>query len=118
MLDLINVFADYVNVTWGREAGIKVHCSTGQTCENFLDPDTGKPVNFNFLPMFASKSLGVFPHTVQVYGLDDPTAGAYGNENFSYIEDYLVTEAKKHNRSVAFYGETAYWYERNFSSFQ
>jgi hypothetical protein len=36
--------------------------------------------------------LGVFPHTVQVYALDDPTAGAYGNANFSYMEEYLVAE--------------------------
>jgi hypothetical protein len=44
-----------------------------------------------------------------MYALDDPTAGAYGNNNFSYIEDYMVQEAKKGNRSVMFYGETAYW---------
>ena len=30
MLELMNEFAEYVNGTWGREAGIKVHCSTGQ----------------------------------------------------------------------------------------
>jgi len=30
MLDLMNVYADYVATVWGREAGIKVHCSTGQ----------------------------------------------------------------------------------------
>lgn len=41
---------------------------------------------------------------------DDPTAGAYGNANFSYMEDYMVFEAKRANRSVVFYGETAYWY--------
>lgn len=109
MLDLMNVFAEHVNVTWGREAGIKVHCSTGQTCENFLDPRTGDPINFNFLPSFAHTGLGVFPHTVQMYALDDPTAGAYGNDNFSYIEDYIAFEAKKGERSVVFYGETAYW---------
>jgi hypothetical protein len=44
-----------------------------------------------------------------MYSLDDPTAGSYGNENFSYIEDYMVYEAKKRNRSVVFYGETSYW---------
>lgn len=32
-----------------------------------------------------------------------------GNNNFSYIEDYLVYEAKRGNRSVIFYPETAYW---------
>lgn len=109
MLDLMNEFADYINGTWGREAGIKVHCSTGQKCDGFPDPRTGEPVNFNFLPTFASPSMGVFPHTVQIYALDDPTAGAYGNQNFSYIEDYLVFEAKRGQRSVMYYGETAYW---------
>jgi hypothetical protein len=44
-----------------------------------------------------------------VYALDDPTAFAYGNENFSYVEEYLVYEAKLRNRSVTFYGETSYW---------
>jgi hypothetical protein len=53
--------------------------------------------------------MGVFPHTVQMYGLDDPTAGSYGNHNFSYMEEYLVYEAKLRNRSVTYYGETAYW---------
>jgi hypothetical protein len=66
MLELLNEFAEYVNGTWGREAGVKVHCSTGQVCEGFPDPVTGDPVNFNFLPMFATPKLGVFPHTVQV----------------------------------------------------
>jgi len=109
MLDLMNEFANYVNGTWGREAGIKVHCSTGQVCEDFPDAQTGDPVNFNFLPSFASPALGIFPHTVQVYALDDPTAGAYGNHNFSYMEEYMVSEAKAGNRSVVFYPETAYW---------
>ena len=109
MLDLINEFASYTNVTWGREAGIKVHCSTGQKCSDFLDPRTGNPINFNFLPTFAHPGLNVFPHTVQVYAFDDPTAGSYGNYNFEYVEDYLVYEAKQGKRAVLFYGETSYW---------
>lgn len=111
MLALINEFAEYVNGSWGREAAIKVHCSTGQVCQDFRDEETGEPVNFNFnfLPSFASSKLGILPHTVQFYGLDDPTAGAYGNDNFGYMEDYIVREAKKGQRSVVMYGETAYW---------
>lgn len=109
MLDLLNVFAETVNGTWGRECAIKVHCSTGQHCESHLDPRTGDLLNFNFLPMYAHPGLGVFPHTVQMYALDDPIGGAYGNQNFSYVEDYLVYEAKQGQRSVMFYGETAYW---------
>lgn len=101
MLSLMNQFSDYVNITWGREAGIKVHCSTNQYCSEYLDPTTGEPINFNFLTLFAHSTMGVFPHTIQVYSLNDPTAGAYGNENFSYIEDYMVYEAKHSNRSVS-----------------
>jgi hypothetical protein len=109
MVDLMNAFSIYANVTWGREAGIKVHCSRGQKCTGYPDPRTGDPLNFNFLPTFAHPSMGVFPHTVQMYGLDDPTGGTYGNRDFGYMEDYLVYEAKKGQRSVVFYGETAYW---------
>jgi hypothetical protein len=60
--------------------------------------------------MFVHPSLGVFPHTVQVYALDDPTAGSYGNNGFRDIEDYMFYEAALGNRSTVFYGETAYWY--------
>eukprot|EP01035_Chromulina_nebulosa_P017511 gene17511-23072_t len=110
MLNLMNAFANHINTTWGREAAIKVHCSTGQTCgDKYIYPLTGEPINFNFLTYFASDKLGVFPHTIQMYSLDDPTANAYGNDNFSYIEDYMVHEAKYSNRSVVYYGETAYW---------
>lgn len=109
MMDLLNAFARHVNGTWGREAAIKVHCSTGQHCENYLDPRTGDLLNFNFLPTYADAGLAVFPHTVQAYAFDDPIGGAYGNQNFSYVEDYLVYEAKRGQRSVMYYGETAYW---------
>lgn len=66
MRDLLEEFSTYVNVTWGREALVKVHCSPGQTCADFIDPRTGEPVNFNHLPMFVDGSLGVMPHTIQV----------------------------------------------------
>ena len=51
MLELMNEFAIHVNVTWGREAAIKVHCSTGQVCDGYLDPRSDEPINFNFLPV-------------------------------------------------------------------
>ena len=113
MLDLMNEYARYVSHVWGREAGIKVHCSTGQVCEQYPDPRTGEPINFNFLPTYAIPSLGVYPHTIQAYALDDPSSGVYGNNNFTYIEEYLVYEASqksKTNRIVLYYGETSYWY--------
>jgi hypothetical protein len=66
MLSLLNEFAERVNGSWGKEALVKVHCSTNQQCSNFVDPRTGDPLNFNFLPTYASSKLGVLPHTVQV----------------------------------------------------
>ena len=109
MLDLLNAFAIYVNQTWGREAAVKVHCSTKQTCSEYLDPRTNEPINFNFLTFFAHSSLGVLPHTVQAYGLDDAIGGAYGNKAYTDIEDYMYFEASQKNRSVVFYPETSYW---------
>ena len=48
-----------------------------------------------------------------MYGLNDPTAGAYGNaQDFGYIEDYMFMEAERGNRSVVYYGETSYWYKK------
>jgi hypothetical protein len=51
----------------------KIHISSDQYAQEFNDPWTGKPpINFNFIPYYADKRLGVMPHTVQVYALDDP----------------------------------------------
>jgi hypothetical protein len=55
----MNEFANYANDAWGREASIKVHCSTGQFCPEFPDPVTNQPINFNFLPYYASPKLGI-----------------------------------------------------------
>jgi hypothetical protein len=90
----------------GKRAFIKVHCSTGQVAEDFPDPKTGEPINFNMLPHHADKRLGVLPHTVQHYSLTDP-APTYGNKDFGYIRDFIRQEAG--TRPVVFYPETAYW---------
>lgn len=109
MLDLLNACSDYANVTWGREVAVKVHCSVGQVCEDYPDLRTGEAINFNFLPTHASRSMGVMAHTVQTYAVDDPTAGSYGNNNFTYMFDYMFYEANLRNRTVLWYPETAYW---------
>jgi hypothetical protein len=46
---------------------------------------------------------------VQFYDFVDP-APTYGNENFTYVYDW-IWEAKKNNskRQVIYHGETAYW---------
>ena len=75
----------------------------------YPDPRTGEPINFNFLPTYADAGLGVMPHTVQVYSFSDPSANSYGNQNFTYMSDYMNWEASQKKRDVLYYGETAYW---------
>ena len=102
----MNELASYTAKSYGKNAYIKVHCSTGQRAPGYPDPATGRPINFNMLPHYAIESMGVLPHTVQFYGLDDP-APTYGNDNFAYIRDFLHEEAGR--REVLYYPETAYW---------
>jgi hypothetical protein len=90
----------------GRPATIKIHCSTGQTADGFTDPETGGPLNVNMLPHYADPGLGVMPHTVQHYGLDDP-APTYGNDSFDYMRKFLQAEVGR--REVVWHPETAYW---------
>lgn len=90
----------------GTRAFVKVHCSTGQVAEGYPDPATGKPINFNMLPHHADPRLGVLPHTVQYYGLQDP-APTYGNTDFGYIRSFLKSQLGR--RPTVFYPETAYW---------
>lgn len=105
MLHWMNTLTEYA-ATYNASVFIKVHCSTGQKCEHFTDPRTGEPLNFNFLPMMADSRLGIMPHTVQTYSIDDP-APTYGNENFSYILEFALYQAGK--RPVVFHPETGYW---------
>lgn len=90
----------------GARAYMKIHCSTGLVAEGYPDPATGEDINFNFLPHFADPRLGVQPHTVQHYALDDP-APTYGNTDFGYIRDFLRHEAGL--REVVWHPESAYW---------
>lgn len=106
MLAWINELARYTRDTYGKKADIKIHVSQGQKAESYLDPKTGEPVNYNFLPMFADPAVGVLPHTVQLYALDDP-APTYFNEDFNAILNFMRQEAGK--RQVIFFPETAYW---------
>ncbi|MBX3227029.1 MAG: hypothetical protein KIT84_41280 [Labilithrix sp.] len=90
----------------GRHANIKVHCSTGQNADGFTDPTTGGPLNVNFLPHYADAKMGVLPHSVQHYGIDD-AAPTYGNQNFEYMRKFLQEEVGR--REVVWHPETAYW---------
>jgi hypothetical protein len=106
MLAWMNEAASYARTAHGAPAYIKAHCSTGQTADGYADPVTGAPLNFNFLPHYADPGLGVMPHTVEVYGLDDP-APTYGNTDFGYMKDFLEQEVG--TREVIWHPETAYW---------
>lgn len=84
----------------------KIHISSGQLSENYRDPETGKPLNFNFLPHYADPRLGIMPHTVQIYSLDDP-APTYGHQDFREMLKFIRLEMGK--RPLLWYPETSYW---------
>jgi hypothetical protein len=109
MLSWINETARYARDRYNATALIKCHCSTGQVCEHYVDPTTGAPLNFNFLPIVSDPAMGVMPHTVQEYAFDDP-APTYGNSNFTYMFDFLFEAvAQLPRRQVVYHPETAYW---------
>jgi len=106
MLAWMDELTDYVDARYGKETFVKVHVSQGQEAPSFTDPVTGGPLNFNFLPYYADPRLGVMPHTVQHYGLDDP-APTYGASGFGFMHDFMRNIAG--TRPVMWYPETAYW---------
>jgi hypothetical protein len=89
-----------------KRAYVKAHCSTGQIAKSYVDPVNGGPLNYNFLSRVCDPALGVYPHTVEVYGLDDP-APTYGNTDFAYMRTFMEEEAGR--REVIWHPETAYW---------
>lgn len=106
MLDWMNAVTREVEDVYNRPCFMKVHVSGGQKSKKYKDPDTGEPLNFNFLPHYADKRLVVMPHTVELYSLDDP-APTYGNKDFSEIRRFTSLEAG--SRPVVFYPEVTYW---------
>lgn len=83
----------------GKKLFTKVHVSTNQ-----VSPKWG---NFNFLPRYASSDVGVMPHTVMFYGLEDKNVPMYGNKTFSHMLTFMQEEKDK--RDVWYYPETSYW---------
>jgi len=107
MLSWMNFAVDHVMTNYeGKRVYIKCHCSTGQVCPEYVNPESGEPINFNFLPAYATPDLGIYPHTVQIYTLTEP-APTYGNQNFTYMLEFLVQETGR--REVIYHPETAYW---------
>lgn len=83
----------------GRDLFTKVHVSSNQRSEKWG--------NYNFLPQHADSHVGILPHTVMFYGLNDPFAPMYGNQNFHGIRDFMQKE--KNLRPTWYYPETGYW---------
>jgi hypothetical protein len=106
MLSWMNDAADYAKAQYETPVYVKVHCSQDQVAKGFADPESGEPLNFNFLPYYATPNLGVMPHTVQYYDLKGPVY-TYGNNDFHYMRNYMQLEAGR--REVLYYPETAYW---------
>ena len=106
MLAWLDALTDHLDVRHGKETYTKIHVSQGQTADHFVDPNTGQPLNFNFLPHYADARLGIMPHTVQHYALDDP-APTYGATDFNFMREFMQQEAGC--RRVLWYPETAYW---------
>ena len=106
MLEWMNTATRHTASVYGKPTYVKVHCTQDQIAKGFTDPETGAPLNFNFLPYFADPALGVMPHTVQYYDLEGPVY-TYGNQNFHEIRRYMQLEAGR--REVLYYPETAYW---------
>ncbi len=106
MLAWMNEVASHSATSHKVPAYIKVHCSPGQTADGYADPNTGQPINFNFLPHYADARLGIMPHTVEHYGISDP-APTYGNTDFRYMRDFLEQEVG--TREVLWHPESAYW---------
>lgn len=106
MLEWMNAATRHMASVYGKPTYVKVHCTQDQVAKGFADPETGAPLNFNFLPYYADPALGVLPHTVQYYDLEGPVY-TYGNQNFHEIRRYMQLEAGR--REVLYYPETAYW---------
>jgi hypothetical protein len=106
MLTWMNATAVYTTERYKKPTYIKVHISTGQSCPEFKDPRNGRALNFNYLPYYADRRLGIYPHTVQMYTFIDP-APTYGNVNFTDMFNFTFFASE--HREVLYHGETAYW---------
>ena len=85
--------------TKNKQLFVKVHVPSGHNDQRFG--------NFNFLPQHTDPAVGVLPHTVYLYGVDDEEAPMYENKNFHHIRDFMIQENKK--RPTWFYPETSYF---------
>jgi hypothetical protein len=83
----------------GKRYFIKAHVSSNQV--------TKKYGNFNFLPQYAHKNVGVQAHTVFFYGLTDDNTPMYGRKNFADMTQFMKDQQNK--REVWYFPETSYY---------
>lgn len=83
----------------GKRYFIKSHVSSNQV--------TKKYGNFNFLPQYAHKNVGVQAHTVFFYGLTDENTPMYGRKNFVDMTQFMKNQQNK--REVWYFPETSYY---------
>jgi hypothetical protein len=83
----------------GADLWVKVHVSMGQP-----DPEVG---NYNYLPALSNPRVGVMPHTVMYYGIDDASAPVYGRTDFKDMKKFMTEQAKK--RPTWFFPENSYF---------
>lgn len=77
----------------GRAVFVKVHASSHQG-------------DYNFLPRHSAPDVGVQPHTIMFYGLDD-RAPVYGRSDFADMKAFMLEESRR--RPTWYFPETSYF---------
>ena len=83
----------------GKRLFVKDHVSSNQSNAQYG--------NFNFLPQYSAPSVGIQPHTVMIYGLEDQDTPVYGRQNFSDMAQFIAQQNDK--RPTWYFPETSYW---------
>jgi hypothetical protein len=78
---------------------IKIHASVNQKDD--------KGDNFNFIPQYCNKTVGIHCHSLMFYGLTDNETPIYGRKNFNDMSDFMIKQ--KNIRSTYYFPETSYW---------
>lgn len=97
-LDWLNLAAK-VSEDHGAQIFTRAHISVNQADKQFG--------NYNFLSQHANANVGVWPHTVMFYSLEDKSAPMYENENFVGMKNFMLSQKGK--RPNWFYPETSWW---------
>jgi hypothetical protein len=78
---------------------VKIHASNNQNDKTYG--------NYNFIPQYANENVGIEPHTVYFYGLNDSYTPFYHRQNFADMKEFYIKEAKR--RPAMYFPETSYF---------